>query len=102
MPIQEDPLASKDAMAAFIQRARSAGKSDDEIRAFVRSKRNAYTPPPDIAEPDIPGRTPQAVADISAQQAPTKRQMEVSGMQGAAMGAGAFIGGGLATSTLGQ
>jgi len=90
MPIQEDPLQSKDAMAAFIQRARQAGKSDDEIRAFVKAKRNAYTP---LNEPSIPGRTPQAVADLSAQIGPTKQEMNRQLGQGAAMGIGGLAGG---------
>jgi hypothetical protein len=68
MPIQEDPLQSKDAMAAFIQRARSAGKSDDEIRAFVTQKRNAYTPLQESATPQLPmGSTGL-----------TRRQMDIS------------------------
>lgn len=34
----EDPLSSKQAMAAFLQRARAAGKTDAEIEAFVQAK----------------------------------------------------------------
>lgn len=98
MPIQEDPLASKGAMAAFIQRARSAGKSDDEIRIFVRQKRNAYTPPPDIAEPA--GGLP---ADVQAMQPAAERARFNRQLgQGAAMSAGALIGGGMFSGALPQ
>ena len=88
MPIQEDPLASKDAMAAFIQRARVAGKSDDEIRAFVKQKRSAYTPPPDIAEP----AGEKLPADVAAMMPNRARERKAEG-QTLAMAAGGMLGG---------
>lgn len=89
MPITEDPLQSKDAMAAFIQRARSAGYGDDDIRAIVKRKRAAYTPPPDIAAP--PSNLP---ADVQAMQpAAEGSTMNRQLGQGSAMAIGALTGG---------
>jgi hypothetical protein len=87
-----DPLSSKEAMAAFIQRARAAGKTDDDIRRFVAQKRGGepYTPPPDIAEPP-PSGMPREVEEMRAAGSRAEQQQILK--EGALMGIGGLAGG---------
>ena len=87
-----DPLSSKEAMAAFIQRARAAGKTDDEIRRFVAQKRGGepYTPPSGISEP-APSGVPREVEEMRAAGGRAEQQQMLK--EGALMGIGALTGG---------
>lgn len=85
-----DPLASEGALNSFIQRARTAGKSDDEIRAFVNAKRAERQVPPPFEPRTQP--SPEQT-DFNTRIADFYRKLDEDTKQGVAMAAGGFLGG---------
>lgn len=88
----EDPLSSKEAMDRFIQRAREAGQTDDQIREFVQKKRAERQLPP----PFDPRNPPSAEqADWNARVADFYKQLDRDTKIGVASASGAMLGGAL-------